>query len=366
MRTLITALLALLYLGDVLTPAILVGASFKLGGILPGVMQRSGRSPAGSADCSDTATLRPAARSRAMAASAVPAGMPHTGMSGAFFWRRRVELGWESPTRGEITSPGRGRASAFFRSPCCPAWRSGPRRLTLGAMCGRFALSMTPTDLAGVYGTRNPVPNFQPNWNLPPSQLAPVVRHDPKTGKRSLDVLRWGLIPHFERDPAHARMLNNARAETVAKLPSFRGAFAARRCIVPAEAFYEWKRDGKLKQPFAIARVDAALLAFGGVWESWTDPANGAITRSFAIVTTDANGTMAPIHDRMPVVLEPADWPVWLGEEEGDPKTLLRSAADTVLKTWPVSTDVNSVRHNGVELLRPMREESVVGGPNPA
>jgi len=106
-------------------------------------------------------------------------------------------------------------------------------------MCGRFALAMTPADLAKVFGTRNAVPNFQPNWNLPPSQPAPVVRHNPKTGECSLDVLRWGLIPHFERDPAHARMLNNARAETVAKLPSFRGAFAARRCIVPAEAFYE-------------------------------------------------------------------------------------------------------------------------------
>ena len=233
-------------------------------------------------------------------------------------------------------------------------------------MCGRFALSMSPADLAEVFGTRNPVPNFQPTWNLPPSQPAPVVRHNPKTGERSLDVLRWDLIPHFERDPAHARMLNNARAETVAKLPSFRGAFASRRCLVPAEAFYEWKRDGKLKQPFAIARADGAPLAFGGIWESWTDPANGDVTRSFAVVTTDANATMAPIHDRMPIVLEAHDWPVWLGEEEGDPKTLLRPAAGTVLKTWPVSTDVNSVRHNGAELLRPVREQSVAGGPNPA
>ena len=138
---------------------------------------------------------------------------------------------------------------------------------------------------------------LQEHPNLPPSQPAPVVRHNPKTGERSLDVLRWGLIPHFECDPAHARMLNNARAETVAKLPSFRGAFAARRCLVPAEAFYEWKRDGKLKQPFAIARADGARLAFGGIWESWTDPANGDVTRSFAIVTTASNGTMAPIHD---------------------------------------------------------------------
>jgi len=233
-------------------------------------------------------------------------------------------------------------------------------------MCGRFALSMTPADLARVFGTRNAVPNFAPTWNLPPSQPAPVVRHHPQTGERHLDLLRWGLIPHFERDPARARMLNNARAETVATLPSFRGAFASRRCIVPAEAFYEWRRDGELKQPFAIARADGAPLAFGGIWESWTDPANGDVIRSFAIVTTDANATMAPIHGRMPLVLEPRDWPVWLGEEQGDSKALLRPAADTVLRTWPVSTEVNSVQHNGAELLQPMREEAAGGGPNSA
>ena len=233
-------------------------------------------------------------------------------------------------------------------------------------MCGRFALSQTPADLAKVFGTHNAVPNFQPDWNLPPSQPAPVVRRNPKTAQRSLDLLRWGLIPHFERDPAHARMLNNARAETVTKLPSFRGAFAARRCIIPADAFYEWRRDGKLKMPFAIARADGTPLAFGGLWESWTDPASGDITRSFTIVTTNANATIAPIHDRMPIILEPADWPVWLGETEGDPRALLRPANDTVLRTWPVSTDVNSVRNNGAGLLQPRIEESVLGGPNPA
>ena len=170
-------------------------------------------------------------------------------------------------------------------------------------MCGRYIATTPPEELRRLFGTVNDLPNWEPTWNMAPSQLGPVVRLHPGTGARHLDLLRWGLIPHFERDSAHARMLNNARAETVAKLPSFRGAFAARRCIVPAEAFYEWKRDGKLKQPFAIARADGAPLAFGGIWESWTDPANGDVTRSFAIVTTDSNATMAPI--TMRAMLEP-------------------------------------------------------------
>ena len=114
----------------------------------------------------------------------------------------------------------------------------------LGAICGRFALSITPADLAAVFGTRNALPNFEPNWNLPPTQPAPVVRHNRKTCERSLDVLRWGLIPHFERDPAYARLLNNARAETVTQLPSFRGAFASRlQAILEREsATVVWQR----------------------------------------------------------------------------------------------------------------------------
>ena len=132
-----------------------------------------------------------------------------------------------------------------------------------------------------MFGTRNAVPNAAPTWNLPLSQPALVARHNPKSGERRLDLLRWGLIPHFECDPTHARMLNKARAEKVVKAPELPGAFAARRCLVPTDAFYEWKRDGKPKQPFAIAR-------------------------------SDANATMAPIHDCMPLVLEPADWPLWL------------------------------------------------------
>jgi putative SOS response-associated peptidase YedK len=120
---------------------------------------------------------------------------------------------------------------------------------------------------------------------------------------------------------------------------------------VPADAFYEWqKRPNETKQPYAIARQDGEVMAFAGLWEGWKAP-DGEVVRTFAIITTDANMEMAKVHDRMPVILEPEDWPVWLGEAEGDPATLLYPAADHAVRTWPVSRAVNTPRNNGPELL---------------
>jgi putative SOS response-associated peptidase YedK len=133
----------------------------------------------------------------------------------------------------------------------------------------------------------------------------------------------------------------------------FRGALEARRCIVPADALYEWRTMPDGKQPYAVARLDGAPLALAGLWEGWRS-GEGEILRTFAIVTTDANATMATIHPRMPVVLEPADWPIWLGEEAGDAATLMRPAADDVLRVWPVSRAVNSFKNNQPELLDPV------------
>lgn len=130
----------------------------------------------------------------------------------------------------------------------------------------------------------------------------------------------------------------------------FKGALAARRCIVPADAFYEWQARPDGKQPFAIARQDEAPLAFAGLWEGWRPP-EGEVVRSFCILTCPANATMRQLHERMPVVLEPAAWPVWLGEEDGDAKELMRPARDDVLRLWPVSRAVNSVRNDGAALL---------------
>lgn len=217
-------------------------------------------------------------------------------------------------------------------------------------MCGRFATTLPPELTARLFRTTGALPNSGPTWNMAPTQSAMAVRRHPETGERRLDVLRWGLIPHFTKDLKAARKPINARSETASTSGMFRGALSARRTLVPCEAFYEWKAMADGKQPYAIARRDGAPLAFAGIWEGWRSP-DGETVRTFALMTTTANSTMSVLHDRMPVVLEEADWPLWLGEEDGDSKALLRPAADDLLRLWPVSRAVNSVRNNGPELL---------------
>lgn len=220
-------------------------------------------------------------------------------------------------------------------------------------MCGRYAAFLPAEAIARIFGTVNPLPKIAPTWNMAPSRPAPVVRRHPETGQRHLDLLRWGLLPHFAKDRAGARKPINCRAETVATSAMFRGAFARRRCLVPAAAFYEWQPVPGGKQPCAIARADGEPLALGAIWESWTAP-DGNIERSFAILTTAPNAEMAKLHNRMPLVLERADWPAWLGEVDADPIALARPAPDATLRTWPVSTAVNAVRNDGPELLEPV------------
>ena len=217
-------------------------------------------------------------------------------------------------------------------------------------MCGRFSAQLPPELLRQLFQTRNPLVNAAPSWNVAPTDPAMVVRTHKPSAERRLDVLRWGLVPHFTKDLKAARRPINARAETVASSGMFRDALAQRRCLVPMAAFYEWKATEAGKQPYAIARADGVPLALGGVWEGWRDPA-GEVLRSFAIITTAANGDMAWLHERMPLILEPADWPLWLGETEGDHAALMRPAAAGVVRLWPVSRLVNSVRNDGPHLL---------------
>lgn len=220
-------------------------------------------------------------------------------------------------------------------------------------MCGRYASFLPPDLIARLFGTTNPLPNLKPTWNMAPTMSAPVVRRNPETGERHLDALTWGFVPAFTKDLKTARRPINARAETVASSGMFRAAFAKRRCIVPAAAFYEWRAEPGGKTPFAIARADGDPLAFAGIWEGWRSP-DGEILRSFAIVTTAANMQMSALHERMPVILERADWPVWMAEAPGDPVSLLRPLPGGILNIWPVDRRVGNVRNDGPELLAPI------------
>lgn len=217
-------------------------------------------------------------------------------------------------------------------------------------MCGRYASTISADQIRALFRTGNPAVNLAPSWNVAPTQPAMVVRRHPETGARHLDLLQWGLIPHFTRNLKDARRPINARSETAGSSGIFRSALAARRCLVPADAFYEWRAMADGKQPYAIARRDETPLAFAGLWEGWRSP-DGESLRTFTILTTAANEMMAELHDRMPVILEQPDWPVWLGDAEGNALELMRPAASNVLHLWPVSRAVNSVRNNKPDLL---------------
>lgn len=226
-------------------------------------------------------------------------------------------------------------------------------RAKLSLMCGRYLVTTSPDEMRRVFATQNDTPNWQPTWNMAPTQHGPVVRRHPETGARQLDLLRWGLLPHWARgDPKKIRQPINARAETVATLPTFRDAFARRRCIVPIDGFYEWQAGAQGKQPHAIARADGGIMALAGIWEGWRGP-DGEAIRTYAVVTTTATDALGHLHERMPVILEEADWPAWLGEAPGDPAALLRPSAAR-LRVWPVSAQVNNVRNNGPELIEPL------------
>ena len=184
---------------------------------------------------------------------------------------------------------------------------------------------------------------------MAPTQDPMVVRRHPETEDRHLDLLQWGLLPYFSKHPVHAKRPINARAETVKISGTFRSAFSKRRCLVPADAFYEWKPVEGGKQPYAIARQDGQPMALAGLWEGFRWP-DGKVLRTFTIITY-ANEIIGELHDRMPVILEPPYRPTWLGEVEGDPAALLRPTSEDVLKVWPVGKQVNSPRNNGAELL---------------
>jgi putative SOS response-associated peptidase YedK len=224
-------------------------------------------------------------------------------------------------------------------------------------MCGRFAQKLPSHLLLDLYKVIPFKPNVKPNYNVAPTQTVMVVKADPEKKQREVELMKWGLVPSWSKTGKMDFSSINARSETVATSAVYRSAFKSRRCIVPADSFYEWKKLGEgpkpAKQPYAIARADGAPLSLAGLWEGWKNPA-GEWQHTFSILTTTPNETMADIHTRMPVILDLKDVPLWLGEVEGDHAALLKPCPASWLKTWKVSADVGNVKNNHEKLLDPV------------
>ena len=200
-------------------------------------------------------------------------------------------------------------------------------------MCGRFTLNTPPKKLAYHFKLSGEI-SFHASWNIAPSTMICSIIAD-EYGTRSLRMQRWGLTPSWSN-----KLISNARGETVAEKPSFKSAFKARRCIIPASGFFEWKTENKVKQPFYISFKSGDLMAFAGIWETWGD------TETCCIITTSPNSLMEPIHDRMPVILDASNWEQWLSPAEREVEKLLPLIrphdADSML-AWAVSREVNKV-----------------------
>jgi putative SOS response-associated peptidase YedK len=236
-------------------------------------------------------------------------------------------------------------------------------------MCGRFVQVSSPELLVERFGVHEVAsPAHEPSYNVAPRATVFAVRDrvEDHERRRHLSELRWGLVPSWAKDPKAGDRMINARAESLTDKPAYQRAFEKHRCLVPADGFYEWQRRGGRKQPMFIHRRDGEPMAFAGLWAAWRDPdvPDGDWLRSCAIVTTNANDALAPLHDRMPVVLEEHDWDRWLDPTVDDVDALSRllvPARNDVLDAYPVGTAVNSADNDGPELVERVELEATLG-----
>ncbi len=218
-------------------------------------------------------------------------------------------------------------------------------------MCGRYKIERTPEELRAFFDFEEH-PNFPPRYNIAPTQPVPIVRL--VAGKRHFELVRWGLVPSWMKEMPKS-VLINARAETIDEKPSFKGGFRHRRCLIPADGFYEWQaREGRPKQPHLIRRKDGAPFAMAGIWDDWLG-ADGSELESCAIVTTAANDQLSAVHHRMPVILDPKDWDTWLSNEGTSAKqaeALLRPGPNDLMEAVPVSPRVNKISEDDAGLTQ--------------
>ena len=219
-------------------------------------------------------------------------------------------------------------------------------------MCGRFTLFEPDTILSKEFGA--PIQfDLKPRYNVAPSQRVAAVRSRPDSGKREFALLRWGLIPSWAKDASIGNKMINARAETVAEKPSFRNAFRHRRCLVPMNGFFEWQKRGIHKQPYFIALGDKRVMAVAGLWERW-EGQEGSLIESCTLLTTEANDLIAPMHDRMPVIVAPENYELWLdapGEDLAALQPLLTPYPPWEMFARPVSLRVNNPSADDERLL---------------
>jgi putative SOS response-associated peptidase YedK len=223
-------------------------------------------------------------------------------------------------------------------------------------MCGRYTLRVSPAELAEIFGVLETI-EWSPRYNIAPTQTVAAVRPQEHGSGRELALLKWGLIPFWAKDAKIASSLINARAETVATKPAFRAALKKKRCLIPADGFYEWQAipGQKAKQPWFIGVRDVPVFAFAGLWEHWTN-LEGTRVDTCSIITTDANELMQKVHTRMPVILDPADYDLWLDRDKQaaeDVLPLLKQFPAEKMQLVPVSTLVNSPRNDKPECVAP-------------
>jgi putative SOS response-associated peptidase YedK len=228
-------------------------------------------------------------------------------------------------------------------------------------MCGRFAQQRPASELAEIFAAEPLTDDPGPRFNVAPTDEALVVVQ--RAERRAITAYRWGLIPHWADAAKVGSRMFNARAESLTTSPAFRDAFRRKRCLVPVDGFYEWKRDGARRQPYLIGRADGRPLTLAGLWSGWRDPAADRVVRTFTIVTSGPNDQMADLHDRMPVVVPEAAWSTWLDprlDDLAELNGLLAPNEGVALRIVAVGPLVNNVRNDGPELIEPVAIDPTV------
>jgi putative SOS response-associated peptidase YedK len=222
-------------------------------------------------------------------------------------------------------------------------------------MCGRFTLVAPGEAIAELFQLAE-IPSLVPRYNIAPTQPVAAVRLSPSSGARELTYFHWGLIPRWAKDPKIGSRMINARSETAAEKPSFRSAFKYRRCLVPADGFYEWQKINGRKQPVRIQMKGGRLFAIAGLWEHWLS-SDGSEIESCTLLTTEPNDLLDPVHNRMPVLLDPADFDLWLDAksyQRADVQQLMRPFSGEEMTFYPVSTHVNNPRNEDPHCIEPL------------